>query len=86
MKCILRPPTAIDFVPTEVQRLREFPVLLPLPDLVSPVHRKGLVNLGNAAERAVKAGFGPRVLESWILPDQLLALAEHGEESFPQGA
>ena len=35
MKCILRPPTAIDFVPTEVQRLREFPGLLPLPDLVA---------------------------------------------------
>lgn len=77
---------AIDFVPTEVQRLREFPVLLPLPDLVCPVHRQGLVNLGNAAERPVKAGFGPRVPQSRILPDQVLALAEHGEESSPQGA
>ncbi len=47
---------------------------------------KGLIYLSDVVKGPVKTGFGPRILEPRILPDQILALAEHREEPSPQGA
>lgn len=79
----LRSPSAIDFVFAELQRLGVVPGFPEVAGIAVPGDFEASVGISEVGTGLLQAAVLPDVLEPRILADQVLAGAEHREESAP---
>ena len=81
----LRPSPAIDFIFPELQGLGIVPCLPEVAGIAVPGDFEASVGISEVVAGLLQAAVLPDVLEPRILADQVLAGAEHREESAPKG-